>query len=179
MGSLGGKCHASVCIPQVWNLADLNHLVPCSINEQAHKLPYYAALLLVLSKEEFHLDIAPERRPQDPITDRVRAQASALASNDDPFTSGPTGGEAEAEVEAALGGDGGADKMVVDGTAEGGAGEGSNGVDAEQEQERRRKERCLSWLILRDLGIRFREWVDQRSWLKVRLAVSLTTQPES
>jgi hypothetical protein len=100
-----------------------------------------------------------------------------LASNDDPFTSGPPGGEAEAEVEAALGGDGGADKMAVDTSAENGAGEGSNGVDAEQEQERRRKERCLSWLILRDLGVRFREWVDQRSWLKVRLAVSLKTQP--
>jgi hypothetical protein len=148
----------------------------CSINEQAHKLPYYAALLLVLSKDEFQLDPAPDRQPQDPITDRVKSRANALASNDDPFTSGPSGGEAEAEVEAALGGDGGRDKMNVDTHNEAEAGEGSNGADVEEERDRKRKERCMSWLILRDLGIRFREWVDQRSWLKVRLAVSLETQ---
>lgn len=51
-------------------------------------------------------------------------------------------------------------------------------VDAlwEREKMKRRKEsnqdRCLSRLIIRDLSSRFREWVDQRSWLKVRLAVS-------
>jgi len=67
--------------------------------------------------------------------------------------------QAEAAVEDALGGE---EKMSVDEDEE----------SSEQRTEKRRKQRCLSWLILQDLGSRFTEWVDKRMWLNVRLAVS-------
>jgi len=68
--------------------------------------------------------------------------------------------QAEAAVEDALGGE---EKMSVDGDEE---------VSSERQAESRRKQRCLSWLILQDLGSRFTEWVEKRMWLNARLAVS-------
>lgn len=129
------------------------------ITEQPHKLPYYAALLLVLSKEEFQI-ASTDAATKSPAS----GAHAALSANKDR--------DAEADIDEALGGGGG-------GGNDEDAAKGTNDMDVDkpaapsaEELEAQRKKNCLSWIVLQDLGVRFRQWVDARDWLNIRLTVS-------
>lgn len=119
------------------------------ITEQPQKLPYYAALLLVLSKQQHYL--MPVGNGSSAI-DKKKSDATST---------GPSAGPAEILDEEALVE---ASMNVDDNTEE----EKTAKIDLEQS----RKENCLSWHIITDLVARFRGWIDKREWLNIRLAVS-------
>lgn len=115
------------------------------ITEQPHKLPYYSALLVVLTHNQYLLD-EPFAKSTEPATKAEPTEVKAEPVD----VKMETGAEVKLEPAA------GDVKMEV------------KEEDSEDEQLKRR----ISWLVVKDLNERFGAWVKERQWLKVRLCVS-------
>lgn len=116
-----------------------------SVTEQPHKLPYYSALLMVLTHNQYLLD--------EPFNKNGPVINEDATKEDGKDTSADVKPDVDVKMESV---DGAADvKMEV---------KEEVGVD---ELNRR-----ISWLVIQDMNERFGKWVAERQWLKVRLCVS-------
>lgn len=119
------------------------NIIGHSITEQPHKLPYYSALLVVLTHNQYMLDEpfkkTAEVAPQEEGTAEIKPDVDVKMETDADVKVEPT-----ADV-----------KMEV-----------------KEESEEDQLHRRISWLVIQDLNERFGKWVADRHWLKVRLCVS-------
>ncbi|KAJ9092035.1 hypothetical protein QFC21_007015 [Naganishia friedmannii] len=128
------------------------------VTEQPHKLPYYSALLVVLSQDQYLLDQPLIKK--DPAALEGNKEDSAAQTADDPTTT-DTPMETATDVKVETDDD---VKMEPSTTDE--------KVESEEDVSRRR----ISWLVIQNMNERFGKWVVERHWLKVRLCLQFFAQ---
>ncbi|KAJ9108107.1 hypothetical protein QFC19_002572 [Naganishia cerealis] len=129
------------------------------VTEQPHKLPYYSALLVVLSQDQYMLDQPFIKK--DPSAQEGRNEQSAAESiNKQPDSDVTMETEAEVKVETEV------DVKM----------EPTTTTDDKVESEEDALNRKISWLVIRDMNERFGKWVEDRHWLKIRLCLQFFAQ---
>jgi hypothetical protein len=117
-----------------------------SVTEQPHKLPYYSALLMVLTHNQYLLD--------EPFNKNGPVADEDATKEDGKDASADVKPEVDVKMES------------VDGAA------ADVKMEVKEEVAADDLNRRISWLVIQDMNERFGKWVAERQWLKVRLCVS-------